>query len=345
MRAPKTTQILLAGLLAVAPFAVSCNRDRAEAPEQASTQTTTQLPQTAEPQTQATYDAPTAPVAPAPPAAPAPDNELRQDRTVVLDHGEDRADRDDLTAREHDLARREAAVEAREQRLHQRRPVAPAPSAHRTPQPAAAPDRPDRIAESPEPERSEPAAPAPEPRPEPRPDRIATVPAGTPISVELLDGLSSNRNHEGDTFRARISSSVTSDGEVVIPANSEVTGVVTQAVPLGRVGGQAKLAIRLTDLVLPSGRTVPIAATYAKVGRNETRKDAATIGGAAAGGAILGRVIDKHHRSKGTVLGAIIGAAAGTAVASKTPGEEVVLADGSVLELQLADSVEVHLRR
>jgi hypothetical protein len=131
------------------------------------------------------------------------------------------------------------------------------------------------------------------------------------------------------------------DGEVAIPAGSEILGEVTEAVPLKKVGGQAKLALKFTDLVLPSGATVPIDASFVQQGRSETRKDAATIGGGAAAGAVLGRVLNKGNRSKGAVIGAIIGAAAGTAIASRTPGEEVVIPVGSVVSLKLDDSVRV----
>jgi outer membrane lipoprotein SlyB len=121
-------------------------------------------------------------------------------------------------------------------------------------------------------------------------------------------------------------------------------GVVTEAVPLPRIGGQAKLTLKFTDLVLPSGSTVPIHASFIQTGRSETGRDAATVGGAAAGGAILGRILNKGSRSKGAVIGAIIGAVAGTAIASRTPGEEVVFPEGSVVGLRLNDAIEVRAR-
>ncbi|HEX6863256.1 MAG TPA: hypothetical protein VF414_10600, partial [Thermoanaerobaculia bacterium] len=120
---------------------------------------------------------------------------------------------------------------------------------------------------------------------------VVSVPAGTVMEVELLEGLSSQTSEVGDIFRARVASDVSSDGAVGIPAGAEVVGVVTEVVPLGKVGGRAKLGLKFTDLVLPNGRTVPIDASLVQQGSNETRRDAATIGGAAAGGAILGRVL------------------------------------------------------
>ena len=173
---------------------------------------------------------------------------------------------------------------------------------------------------------------------------VVEVPAGTVMEVEFLEGLSSETSEAGDLFRVRVASDVASDGAVGIPAGSEILGVVTEAVPLKKVGGRAKLALKFTDLVLPSGKTVPIQASLVTEGRNETRKDAATIGGAAAGGAILGRVLSRKDRSRGAVIGAIIGAAAGAAIASKTPGEEVTIDRGTRLDLKLDDELEVRRR-
>jgi hypothetical protein len=256
------------------------------------------------------------------------------------------SDTSSLDARERELKAREAELDARERRLRQPAP-APAPKPRSKPAPAPAPRATEpEPAPAPEPVPAAPAeepAPSPEPAPEPAPERITTVtlPAGTQLDVELTRTLASNTSRAGDAFRVRIDRDVIEDGVVAIPAGSEVLGEVTEAVPLKKIGGQARLGLRFTDLVLPSGKTVPIDASFVQSGRSETGRDAATIGGAAAGGAILGRILNKGNRSKGSVLGAIIGAAAGTAIASKTPGEEVVLPQGSVVTLKLDRSIEV----
>jgi type IV secretory pathway VirB10-like protein len=287
--------------------------------------------------------------APAPAPVPQPQvNELQTPPQTVRVQPRTPTPQADLDAREHALAAREADLDARERRLHQKaqKPAAVRPAPRPSPPveetaPAPAP--------APAPEAAEPApsvepAPAPEPaREEPRTAPV-TVPAGTRLEVELTRTLASNTSSPGDAFRARVSEGVMQDGVVAIPRGSEILGEVTEAVPLKRVGGQARLALKLTDLVLPSGRTVPIQASFIQEGRNETRRDAATIGGAAAGGAILGRILSQGNRSRGGVIGAILGAAAGTAIASKTPGEEVVIPEGSTVTLRLDDSVQVRVR-
>jgi hypothetical protein len=173
-----------------------------------------------------------------------------------------------------------------------------------------------------------------------------TVPAGTSLDIEISKGLSSATSRVGETFRARVARDIyDQDGGLAIPAGSEIAGEVSQAVPLDRkIGGEASLGLRFTDLVLPSGETVPIQASLVRTGPSKTGRDAATIGGATAGGAILGNILSRGNRGRGSVLGALIGAVAGTAIAAHTKGQEVEIPQGTVVGLQLDQSVRVHRR-
>ena len=187
-------------------------------------------------------------------------------------------------------------------------------------------------------EETAPARPAPAPEP-----IIKTVPAGTVLEVAFLDGLSSKTSMMGDGFKARVTKDVSIDGLPVIPAGSVLRGNVTEAVSLRKIGGKAKLALEFSKLELPSGTTALIQASLVQEGKSETKKDAATIGGATAGGAVLGRLLDKKHGTKGTLIGAAIGAAAGTAIASKTEGEEVEIPAGMEVTLQLGQPAQITL--
>jgi type IV secretory pathway VirB10-like protein len=348
----KIPSALTAMLCAAALFTFACGRD-------------TEEPRTADLEPSSTVEETEAyPEEEAPPA----DVEIREERSVEAREQVAAAERDDLDTSQRELDRREAELEARARRLRElerrerdlnkaereveRREtqVAERPA----PRPAPAPREEVETEEvAPAPEAAEPelAEPAPEPEPEeerraeePRPAPV-TVEAGTIFAVELLERLSSESTRPGETFRARVTDDVRQDGFLVIPAGSEVVGEVTEVVSLRKVGGRAKLAVRFTDLVLPSGASSPIDASFVGQGRSETGRDAATIGGAAAGGAILGRVLNKGDKSKGAVIGAILGAAIGTAVASRTPGEEVTLDDGAIVDLKLDRSVEIRPRR
>jgi len=193
---------------------------------------------------------------------------------------------------------------------------------------------------------------SPEPQPEPAP-RIETaprtvvlsLPPATALAVRFEDALSSETSLAGDHFRALVVRDVIRDGLVAIPAGTEVRGSVASVVPQKKIGGQAKLALSFDRLYLPSGESVAISAALEQAGKPQKNKpqkkrDAATIGGSAAGGAILGRVLS-NKKSKGTAIGAILGAAIGTAVASENAGDPAVIESGMTAEVFLDAPVEI----
>ena len=195
---------------------------------------------------------------------------------------------------------------------------APAP-----PPPPAAPQGAPRV------ERPTPPPPPPEPV-------TITVPAGTAIDVAFLDSVASNESQVGDPVRLRVINDIRHDGVAAIPAGSVVSGTVTEAVGLDKkIGGRARIGLEFHTLELTSGRTAAIHTTFSEQGKSETKKDAATIGGATAGGALLGRIIDQENKDNGLLIGAVVGAAAGTAIAAKTEGKEIVITSGTEVSLQL----------
>lgn len=263
---------------------------------------------------------------------------------------------EELSTQERELALRERELELKERELalqeaqlaQQRAEKRRAPAASPPPAPAPVPVTPPAAEEAEESlaERDFEPEPIPEPEPEPR-EVLVQVPAGTQLEVEFQNHLASNASRPGDTFRARVIEPIYSGDLVAIPVGSEVVGRVTEAVSVeNKVGGQARLTLEFTDLVLPSGVTAPISITFAEQGTKEGKKDAATIGGAAAAGALLGRILDRgDHKTKGTIIGAVIGAAAGTAVAAKKAGDEVEIPSGWVTRLALTEPVELRARR
>lgn len=247
----------------------------------------------------------------------------------------------------------EAAAEPVPQPVAKPKPApkpAPAPKAEPTPPPeTSVKAEPAPVPESkPEPAAAvEPAAkaePEPVPEPKPAPELIeVTVPSGTLLAISFLDPLSSKTSQVGQPFRTSVTQDVVLIDKVVIPAGSILSGTVTEAVPLKKIGGKAKLALDFTDIELPTGEIAPIKAVFAEEGKSETKRDTATIGGATAGGAILGRILGKKDKKKATIIGAILGAAAGTVIASKTEGEEVEIPVGTAMNLQLTEEVKLKI--
>jgi hypothetical protein len=232
--------------------------------------------------------------------------------------------------------------------------AAPAPPPTAPPmEPAAAPTE-ERVAQASPPAATpvrKPAAkpaqtatpvPTPAPLPPPKPEPVAkTVPVGTELIVELVNGASSQTSQVGNAVRARVTRAVVIDGLTVIPNGAIVNATVTEAVPLKKIGGTASLGLRFDSLDLSGGGRTAIAAAIREQGKSETGKDAGTIAGATAGGALLGRLLSKNDKTKGTLIGAAVGAAAGTGIAAGTKGQTVELPVGTTLALQLEQPVTI----
>lgn len=220
-------------------------------------------------------------------------------------------------------------------------PVAAAPAPMK---PAAAPaKKPSAPPPATKAEKTEPvaeAAPAPPPPPQPV---VKTLPAGTEFHLEFLDAVSSQTSQVGDRFRARVAKDVAADGIVVIPAGSTVTGSVSEVHKLAKIGGQAMLTLSFESLELPSGKSLPLQSSLHLEGKKETGKDAAIIGGSAAGGALLGQLLGKDR--KATAIGAVVGAAAGTAAAAGTKGQDLTFAVGTPLTLKTQAPLEITVYR
>ena len=160
-----------------------------------------------------------------------------------------------------------------------------------------------------------------------------TVPSGTVLAVEFQQTLSSAKSRSGDRFTARVVEPVLVNGKVAIATGSIVSGRVVQVQPSKKFGGRAQLNLEFTSLEVASGGQSPISASFHGKGKSQTKKDAATIGGAAAGGALVGRMIGKD--TEATVLGALVGGAIGTGIAANNKGQEVTLPEGMAIEIQL----------
>jgi hypothetical protein len=160
-----------------------------------------------------------------------------------------------------------------------------------------------------------------------------TVPSGTVFTVEFQQTLSSASSEADDRFTARVVEPVLVNGEIAIAAGSIVSGRVISVHPSRKLGGRAQIDLEFTSLELASGGGGPILASFHGQGESQDKKDAVTIGGSAAAGALLGRILGSD--SGDTVLGALVGGAIGTGIAARTRGQEVTLPAGTTMEIHL----------
>jgi hypothetical protein len=168
---------------------------------------------------------------------------------------------------------------------------------------------------------------------------LMSVPAGTIIEVRLRKSLDSGRSRVGDTFSARLVEDVVVNGRPAIRVGSIVRGVVQDLRAAERGAGNAKLVLAFTRLEMRGNYATPMIASLPERSESRKKRNAAVIGGSAAGGAQLGGLVGKE--TKGAVVGSIVGGATGTGVVMAGEGKQVSLPKGTELAIKLDEGIKV----
>jgi hypothetical protein len=235
----------------------------------------------------------------------------------------------DLAAKQREAEERLAAIEAREAEVARREAAATKRSSATTPSKASVASAPRRQAPV-----------------EPVVQTVNVVlPASTSFEVELAQGVSSDESAVGDPVNGFVVQNVVQDGMVVVPAGSEIRGQVVEVKGGKKIGGQAKVVVGFDTLRLASGGEVAITSSIEFVGKKQAGKDAATIGGSAAAGALLGRVLGGDDKDKNTAIGAVVGAGVGTAVAANNKTDPVLVPAGQVTQVLLYEPLHLTVVR
>jgi len=204
-------------------------------------------------------------------------------------------------------------------------PAAP-PAPAEPPAPAAAPPPPP-----PPPAPSAPVAPAPQ---------QITIPAGTILSVRMIESIDSTRNNAGDEFSASLAGPVMVGDRMVLPGNSDARVRLVQASASGRVSGRAELKVELVSVTV-GGQTYPLETAYSeRAGASQGRRTAEAAGGGAVVGAIIGALAG---RGRGAAVGSIAGAGVGTAASAATHGQQVRIPSETRLDFTLKSPVTLTL--
>ncbi len=171
------------------------------------------------------------------------------------------------------------------------------------------------------------------------PTRAAViVPAQTEFTVRTITSLNSGENKDGDTWEGTLESPVVVDGREVIPKGADVTGSVTRAVPSGRLGGRAELALTLTGVKVGGRRYTVTTSEVAQKEGSKTTRDVLLIGGGAGAGAAIGAIAGG---GKGAAIGSAIGAIAGTGGAAATGKRDIKYPPESVLRFRLQQDLRL----
>ena len=173
--------------------------------------------------------------------------------------------------------------------------------------------------------------------------REITLPVGTQLTMALDTGIGSDTSRVEEAVHAHTTRAVVVRGETVLAEGTRVSGVVTDAKRSGKVKGVAHVGVRF-DTLSPRGDDERYRIHTAAIERSAAatkQKDALKVGGAAAGGAIIGALVGGK---KGAAIGTVAGGGAGTAVVLSTRGNEVHLAKGSAITVRLSEPVTIRIR-
>ena len=172
--------------------------------------------------------------------------------------------------------------------------------------------------------------------------------AGTKLPVVLKQGINTKTARPGDPVYCETNFPVVRNDRILIPAGTYVQGTVTSVKRPGRVKGRAEVLMHFDTLIFPNGYTVALPGAVDNVPGSDTHhmkdkegtieadsskgKDAATIAGAGATGAMIGAAAEG---AKGAGLGAAAGGLTGLAITMLTRGNEVKMGPGTPVEMVL----------
>ncbi|HWQ55549.1 MAG TPA: hypothetical protein VN442_17815 [Bryobacteraceae bacterium] len=146
------------------------------------------------------------------------------------------------------------------------------------------------------------------------------IPAGTEITVRMIDSVDSEKNNVGQTFQASLDDPILVAGKTVVPRGADVVVKLVDDKESGKLTGRAELALDLVSLKV-DGRVVDIQTqAITRASESRTGRTAQMATGGAALGAIIGAIAGG---GKGAAIGAVSGAGAGTAVQVVTKGQKV----------------------
>jgi hypothetical protein len=182
-------------------------------------------------------------------------------------------------------------------------------------------------------------------------DKIYTVPAGTKVLLSLKSGVNTKTARPGDSVYLVSTFPVIVGSSVLIPSGVYVQGVVDKVERPGRIKGRAKLLMHFTTMIFPNGQVVGIPGTVDNLpgsGGPSVKGDEGTIeqagnkgqdmGNVAKGGVIgaSGGVIGGGVSGRplaGAAIGGLAGVAGGLIYTLLTRGDEVVIPEGTSLEM------------
>ena len=168
------------------------------------------------------------------------------------------------------------------------------------------------------------------------------VPSGTIFNCRLSQTLSTASNTQGQLFAATLIEPLIANGSQIVPAGATIRGRIASLSRPGRIKGVGKMLLVPETLALPNGQTFPINAVLlhaygapgARIanpegvlrGRDGKLRDLKEVGVGIGGGSLLGTMI---------------GGAAGLVDSFRRRGPDLTLPRGTQLKFELSRQLVV----
>ncbi|MGE5567737.1 MAG: hypothetical protein ACM3S5_01755 [Rhodospirillales bacterium] len=170
------------------------------------------------------------------------------------------------------------------------------------------------------------------------PVSASEIPAGTNITIRMIDDVDSQVAAVGQTFRASVDEPVMLDGHEVVPRGADVTTKLVELKDPNKITGGGQLTLDIASITV-NGKVLEVdTAAITTTGESRTGQSAKVIGGTAALGAIIGAIAGG---GKGAAIGAVAGGGAGTAVQVLTQGTRVRIPSETRLTFALQAPVKI----
>ena len=173
----------------------------------------------------------------------------------------------------------------------------------------------------------------------PPPPANVTLPAGTMITVRLVDSVDTRVNKVGDEIAATVDSPVSDNGQIVIPRYAKARLRIVSERNAGHIKGQSMVELKLVSVTVNGQAYNASSGVYQQAAKGTRGKQTAERAGiGAAVGGIIGAIAGG---GKGAAIGAGVGAGAGTGVQMATKAAPVVIPSETKIDFTLSSPLTV----
>ena len=165
-----------------------------------------------------------------------------------------------------------------------------------------------------------------------------TVPAGTELAIRINERISVKTSQVGDRFSGEVVEPVGSNGAIVIPKGTPVSGRIDAAHRRGHFKGRSILELRLTSMTLNGNEYQLDTHDNVRTKKGKGKRSSAFIAGMTGAGMVIGGIATG---GVGLAIGGAAGAGAGTALAGGTGNRDINIPAESIMHFRLADDLVV----